>query len=161
LASGIVDPAWPVAGLDLCPIAQDQKFPEIVEDGAGGAVVAWSDERNNVDFRPDLYAQRVSSTGAIMLPPNRGPVIVTPGLQMSHQIAADGAGGAYVAWEDNRAGNLDLFAQHLDPVSGAQLWPAPGLPVCVQPGAQTAIALTSDAGQMLLAWHDSRGGSAP
>src|SRR5262245_27023948 len=48
LASGVVDPAWPAAGVDLCPVAGDQKYPSIVADGFGGAIVVWTDERGNV-----------------------------------------------------------------------------------------------------------------
>jgi len=35
LASGLVDPGWPVDGRAICTAAGDQSSPAIVSDGAG------------------------------------------------------------------------------------------------------------------------------
>ena len=45
-----------------------------------------------------------------------------------HTVVADGSGGAFVAWEDVRNGEADLFMQHVD-VDGhvASGWPVSGL----------------------------------
>src|SRR5439155_218107 len=43
LPSGEVDPAWPTDGRALSTAAGSQVNPAIVSDGAGGAIVVWSD----------------------------------------------------------------------------------------------------------------------
>ncbi len=159
LSAGAVDPTWPAAGVAVCSAPQNQKYPRIVADGSGGAVVVWTDERGNVDFAPDLYAQRITSTGATLWAADGVPVIVAPGVLGISDLAPDGSGGVYVGWSDNRPGSFDVFGQHLEGIVGAQLWPAAGLNVCSQPGDQYDVAVASDAGDMLIAWDDLRGGS--
>ena len=41
------------------------------------------------------------------------PAAPGEGAQSGPVIASDGAGGAYLAWQDYRTGNATLFAQHL------------------------------------------------
>src|SRR5436190_1171899 len=53
LASGAVDGAWPADGRALCTAANYQAAPTIVSDGAGGAIVTWSDARSGIY---DIYA---------------------------------------------------------------------------------------------------------
>jgi hypothetical protein len=57
------------------------------------------------------------------------PVAPVDGRQSDPVIAADWAGGAYVVWQDGRAG-ADVFGQHLTatgtPATG---WPPDGLPI--------------------------------
>ena len=57
-ASGSVP--WALAGVVVSAGANDQQFPTIASDGAGGAIVAWHDYRNG---NGDIYAQRVESHG--------------------------------------------------------------------------------------------------
>lgn len=71
LASGEVDGAWPVDGRALLndPAAMNnadggQFNPEIVSDGAGGAIVIWQDLRSAVT-ETDLFAQHILSTGVV------------------------------------------------------------------------------------------------
>ena len=67
LASGQVDPAWPADGRALCTAANNQYRPIIIADGAGGAIVAWVDNRNGGDAPDgvDIYAQRVQPNGQL------------------------------------------------------------------------------------------------
>jgi hypothetical protein len=72
----------------------------------------------------------------------------------------DGAGGAFVAWEDARASDWDIYVQHLrsdgtiDPA-----WPSSGKAACTAPGDQTGIRMIADGlGGVLLAWNDLRNG---
>src|SRR5262249_62306982 len=43
-------------------------------------------------------------------------------------VATDGAGGAFIAWQDGRvAGNKDIYVQHVTSAGAiAPRWPAPG-----------------------------------
>ena len=60
-AQGVVTSGWPASGVALCKASGDQSRPLPVSDGAGGALVAWSDYR----VYADVYAQRVSALGVV------------------------------------------------------------------------------------------------
>jgi hypothetical protein len=116
LASGVVDPAWPPNGRAVCSELHQQQYPSITSDGEEGAIVLWSDPRNN---NLDLYAQHVTSSGAIDPTwPNDGQAVTTAvGDQKPYSLTpvSDGNGGLLVAWQDERLGNnnRDIFAQRL------------------------------------------------
>jgi hypothetical protein len=63
LASGAVDPAWPVNGRALCTAPGAQGGVTIVSDGAGGALVAWTDGRVVNQFH--IFAQHVLASGVV------------------------------------------------------------------------------------------------
>jgi hypothetical protein len=64
LATGDVDPGWPVNGSALSTAPNSQQQTVAMADGAGGAIVAWSDARWNIAY-PDIYAQRVQANGQL------------------------------------------------------------------------------------------------
>jgi len=162
LASGAVDPAWPADGRALCTANGDQHDPAIVADGASGAIVVWSDARGA--WGVDLYAQHVLASGLVdpAWPANGLALCSAPGGQGLPSVASDGAGGAIVAWQDERAGQSDVYAQHVLAAGAVDpAWPADGLRVCGAPGGQEQVRIVPDgAGGALLAWRDARGGPA-
>lgn len=113
LASGAVDAAWPVDGRALCTAANEQFQHAIVTDAAGGAIVTWTDYRNAINY--DIYAHHVLASGALdaTWPVDGRPLGSPAGFQEVPAIAADGAGGAIIAWQDSRSGNADIYAQHV------------------------------------------------
>src|SRR5262249_6044043 len=62
-ATGAVAPGWPAAGVLVCGAAGLQDYPVLTTDGAGGAIVAWEDIRDGIQY--DIYASRVRSDGTI------------------------------------------------------------------------------------------------
>jgi hypothetical protein len=55
--SGVMQ--WAPNGLVICDAAGKQKVPNLAQSGLGGAIIAWTDERNDPSsFYADLYAQR-------------------------------------------------------------------------------------------------------
>ena len=127
LASGAVDPAWPSGGRALCAAPENQHSPDLVADGAGGAIVAWADSRAGAEH--DLYAQHVLGSGAIdpAWPVDGRAVSTAPGDQQHPVIVSSPAGvgsgtAPIVAWDDTRSGNFDIYAQLAIPVV------APGAP---------------------------------
>src|SRR5262249_61536533 len=113
LASGAVDPAWPANGRALCSAAGHQVNPEIVADGAGGAIVAWQDTRSDPS---DIYAQHVRASGTVdpAWPADGRALCSAANAQANPAIVADGAGGAIVTWEDARRGIArGIYAQHV------------------------------------------------
>ncbi|HEU4940716.1 MAG TPA: FlgD immunoglobulin-like domain containing protein [Candidatus Eisenbacteria bacterium] len=110
LATGVADPAWPVNGRVLAPSRSSQTSAAIVSDRAGGAVVAWQD-----DF-DDIVAQHVLASGALdPAYPESGRVVVDlPSQQSSPALVATGGGGAIAAWSDSRNGvDADVFAMQV------------------------------------------------
>ena len=162
LASGAVDPAWPANGVPLCDSPGDGVNPVIVSDGAGGAIVAWQDHLNTVDF--DLYAQHLLASGVVDPAWPANGSVLTGGLkdQRNPAIVSDGAGGAIVTWEDYRNDatfnvNPDICAQRIL-ASGVVAWtPYYGNVVCNNGSDQVAPAIVSDgAGGAIIVWKDYR-----
>lgn len=114
LASGIVDPGWPVDGRAVCSAAGNQNAPSVTSDGSGGMLLAWQDSRTGT---PDIYAHHVLSSGAIdpVWPADGRAVCTATGAQGGVLILADGSGGAIIAWDDQRSGGLnnDIYAQRV------------------------------------------------
>jgi len=154
--------AWPNNGRALCTATGDQSNPAIVGDGGGGAIVVWEDRRGTT---PDIYAQRVTAGGALAPGwPANGSALTTAALdQLAPVIAADGHGGAFVAWEDYRAGgaNTSIYVQHVTATGTiATGWPANGLGLCIQAGTQGHPTIVADGnGGAIVAWEDFRSGT--
>jgi len=160
LASGQLDPAWPTDGLALGADANYNEGLAIVEDGHGGAIVAWADFRTGATA--DIYAQHILASGSVdpAWPVNGRALCVAAGSQLKPTISSDGAGGAIVAWQDPRSGNLDIYAQHvLAEGSVDPAWPVDGSAVCDVFGSQQLPKSVGDgAGGAIVCWQDFRGG---
>jgi hypothetical protein len=153
-ASG--DVQWGATGVALCTAAGDQSWPTITSDGAAGAIVTWYDSRGaNID----IYAQRVSASGATPWTANGVPLCTAAGDQLNPAITPDGAGGAVVTWYDNRSGNNDIYVQRVN-ASGAAQWTANGVAVCTAAGTQWLSAITADGKSgAIVTWGDYRSGN--
>jgi hypothetical protein len=168
LASGDLDPQWPVDGRPLLgdSTALDdadggQQFPVIVPDGAGGAIVAWQGGRS-LESGLDIFAQHVLASGVVdpAWPANGRALCTVRGQQDIPTIVSDGAGGAIVTWMDGRSGvtDVDIFAQHVL-ASGAvdPNWPANGVALSTAPAPQAFPNITTDgSGGAIVTWYDFR-----
>ncbi len=162
LGTGAVDPAWPTNGLLVCSAANSRNYAAIVSDGAGGAILAWQDNRDSLSGAFDLFAHHVLASGAVdpAWPANGLLVCSTVGFKYFYNtLVADGSGGALLAWGDYRSGtSWDMYASHVlatGTVDAAV--PANGTPVCTLAGDQIYPALSTDgASGAYLAWTDYR-----
>ena len=103
---------WTTDGVAVCTATRNQAYPTITSDGVGGAIVTWYEYRSR-DY--DIYAQRVNALGAVRWMPNGVVLCAATGAQQEPRIASDGAGGAIVAWHDQRGGsNGDIYALKVD-----------------------------------------------
>src|SRR6185503_20687656 len=100
-ASGVVQ--WQSDGVPICVAGGSQQYPMIVADAAEGAIITWVDARNG-DANRDIYAQRIASDGARLWATNGVALCSAANDQTTATIASDGAGGASVAWDDQRNG---------------------------------------------------------
>ena len=71
-------------------------------------------------------------------------------------MTTDDAGGAYVAWTDDRGADYNIYAQHLDG-TGDRQWASVGLLVCDATGTQYSARVVPDAaGGVFCCWMDRR-----
>lgn len=145
---------WPEGGRVLCAARGTQTQPAIANAAGGGLWLAWKDYRD--PQRSAVYLARLDAAGV--------PVAGYPadGLRVSGEampasdpsLVADGAGGAWLIWQQGRAGGRTLLLHHYD--AGGALtpgWPAEGR-VLVE-GMQNAVhplATGDPAGGFMLGW---------
>jgi hypothetical protein len=155
---------WTANGVAVCTAGHILDDAEMVSDGAGGAIVTWSDDRNSFTTGDDVYAQRLNASGVAQWTLNGVDVCTAPGEQKSPELVSSGVGGAIVAWNDKRSGNYDIYAQRLN-ASGVAQWIANGAALCTVPGDQSFRPqyrdIASDgAGGAYVTWEDTRSGVA-
>jgi hypothetical protein len=111
--TGVPAAGWPANGIDVSPAIGAQTNPQLLADGSGGCFMSWDDARNPATGS-DIFAQRVTSTGAIAPGWTAGGTIVcsVAGDQNESILTSDGAGGALVAWRDRRSDG-DVYAQRI------------------------------------------------
>lgn len=147
--------AWTANGVALCTATDSQLMPQIVTDGAGGAIVTWQDLRSGTNF--DVYARRINSVGTPQWLANGVVICTATGNQSGPTPVVDGVGGAIICWGDFRSGTSDIFAQRVNGAGTVQ-WAANGVSVCNAAGNQAAPGIVSDsAGGAVIAWDDARG----
>jgi hypothetical protein len=152
-------PLWTNGGQLVCNATNSQYRPSICVDGAGGAIIAWFDMRVATGYPWDLniYAQRIDAAGTALWTINGAPVCQAPDAQRDATLCADGQGGAFIAWEDNRTGtgNEDVYIQWLD---------GDGTPGLIPDGQAMSLAANNQArpvplagpGSVLAVWPDDR-----
>ncbi len=147
---------WTLDGVGICTANKHQIDPSIVSDGAGGAIIVWSDSRAGGPLV--AYAQRVDANGVPQWTRDGVAVCKAFGGQLNVAAVADGAGGAIVVWQDGRhAGGFDIYAQRIDG-SGASQWATDGVALCTNAATQLQPAVAADGtGGAIVAWQDARG----
>ncbi len=155
--NAIGTPLWTMDGVAICTAAGSQYSPKIVSDGSGGAIITWHDYRG-ADI--DIYAQRVDSVGSTLWLADGEAICTAANSQSSPQLAADGSGGAIIAWEDYRSGgSWDIYAQRVS-AYGDTLWLLDGEAICTAAGTQDDCYLASDGiGGTIIAWRQYQAGS--
>lgn len=163
-AEGAVATGWPLNGVPVCVHPESQQLESVVPDGLDGAFVTWYDLRNASAMSHDLYIQRISSSGTVASgwAPNGVPVITAPGTQISSRTLADGAGGAYVTWNDEEVAPRSVYATRLSPVGGvAKGWPERGLKLSGDGWeALNAHPFMADPDGLVVLWFDFRADSS-
>src|SRR5690349_7539481 len=150
---------WASDGVPLCALANDQIEPALASDGLGGAIIAWADSRCATSY--DVYAQRVDSTGTPKWTTNGIAIANLANAQLQPRILADGSGGAFLTWTDERigAGFGRICVQHINSAGAAQ-WTANGVITNNSGSGQNYPRIVSDgAGGLVVAWEDYRNGN--
>jgi len=146
---------WPPEGKLVCNNSGHQFGAMLVEDSKGGALLCWVDARSGDDF--DLYGQRIGGNGNLLWPDST-IICNALGSQFFPHCIADGNSGMFIAWQDHRANDNDIYIQHIDSL-GNGCWQPNGLPVCVLNRSQERPKLTTLGNNyFLVLWSDARNG---
>ena len=149
---------WGKNAVPVAKVKADQAGPQLVSDGAGGAIICWEDQRT--PDLPKIFAQRISSSGKKIWNEGSLSIAKIDSRQTRPQIIADGNGGAIMIWEDERdpLSLKDIYGQKVSG-QGELLWGKNGIAICGDNGDQTETAIISDnSGGAYIAWTDYRRG---
>jgi len=151
---------WTTNGRAVCTQPLPAVEAQCVSDGAGGAIITWSDQRLG-PLDDQVFCQRMDSNGDAQWTTNGVAVCGANGARWNPRLVSDGSGGAIVGWEENRVGVADfkVYAQRLGP-DGHREWTANGVRLCGTTPSQTNANLVTDtAGGAIVAFQDFRSGN--
>lgn len=149
---------WATGGVSISGASDHQEYPQIISDGAGGAIIAWEDWRNLLNS--DIYAQRVDGSGNVQWPIDGVSICTASDDQSTLQLVSDGLLGAILTWQDWRNGNADIYAQKVNGSGTVQWTPASGVSICTESNHQLYPQLISNgSGDVIITWEDWRNGN--
>lgn len=152
--AGIVQ--WVANGVVISNAANKQSEIHMVEDGLGGAIITWTDERSG---NKDIYAQRISTLGVVQWATNGVAICTSVNDQQTPKLTFDGNNGAIITWSDKRTGTEDIYAQRITAASVLK-WTANGKLVSNAINTQKRPAIASDSfGGAIITWEDRRTGT--
>ena len=144
------NPLW-LAPVFVSAIRSTQASPVVYFNGS--AFVVWSDNRNRND---DLFAQKIDATGLAQWGLTGATVCKASNDQTNPKLLGDGSDGILVAWEDQRSGKMDIYAQALN-AAGQARWQNDGVGIVVTSQEQTQPQIVPDgSGGMICVWSDER-----
>ncbi|MCG3116242.1 MAG: IPT/TIG domain-containing protein [Candidatus Manganitrophus sp. SA1] len=151
---GIVQ--WAVDGIAVAAGVHSEFSPQIVSDSAGGAIIAWQDDRNGYW---EIYVQRVSGEGTARWADGGVAVSIIAANKAFFRLISDGVEGTVIVWQEGRKGDWDLYAQRING-NGAVRWSADGVAVSIAANTQGASQLIADGtGGAIITWQDDRDGT--
>ena len=150
---------WVANGVGLCLDVSEQYAGAPVTDGAGGAIVPWTDFRFAT---ASLYAQKISAAGTLGWAANGLP-ICTVGDISDPVASPDGTGGAFFVWDDTRTGSIGADSDAVRFTSGGIVgsgWNPGGTLIGNAATNQLVPAVTTDgSGSLIASWFDGRNGN--
>jgi hypothetical protein len=158
--SGTGELAWNESGVLVCTECTGGFYDNMVlnqcTDMDGGSWIAWTDLRSG---SWDIYLSHVDSQGDIdpAFGANGLPVVTESSNQLIFDMHADGDGGVYIVWEDQRdPANLDIYLEHVL-ANGTFVSSENGLSVVSASGAQSNPSVVStNASGCFVSWRDNR-----
>ncbi len=146
---GIVQ--WTANGTLICNAANSQTGARIEPDGANGALIAWVDKRNGLDY--DVYAQRISATGNVQWVNNGALICNAVNNQSAIDIKYIGS-GLMVAWKDSRTSFDAIYVQKIS-LTGAVQMATNGALLSNSIKALNPNVVSDAFGGVIVAWQDS------
>ena len=108
---------WTDNGRQIVSLENKQEQVRLTPDGLGGVYIGWEDERESPTPEIEIYLQHIDASDN-ELAENGISVCSAEYLQRAPLLKADGSGGVYLLWEDQRTGSSAIFMQHLNNSQG-------------------------------------------
>lgn len=146
---------WGENGIAITNLPGRQEDPVAIEDGNGGAFVAWVDYR--FDEQGDIFMQHIDSQGNTLMDSLGIALCQVSGRQISINMCTDSSGGVFVTWQDGRNGlDEDIYGTHVDNDNFVQ-HEGSGTAIIEALGTQgpKSIEYAGD-GDALVVWSDAR-----
>ncbi len=148
---------YPADGSLVCYATTPESYPYMLSDGSGGAFICWRTSGNTELI--DIYAQKLNAEGIIQWGVYGAAVCTASEYQGDPAIAHGASGKYWVAWEDHRSGDTEIYMQSLSP-SGVSLWAANGQSIGGYSDHAFSPSMVSDgAGGAFVSYRAERWGS--
>lgn len=151
---------WDENGVVVSTASSDQLNPVIVNDGAGGAIIAWEDYNSGVN--PNIYAVRISSAGNTYsgwLVNGRVLKFTSTDGQFRPDIVSNGSDGAIIVWQEISS-QYSIYAHGIDG-NGNDMWsPASVIVSSGTLSKEYPKVIKSDSSNVIVTWQDQRNGDS-
>ncbi|HEY1041091.1 MAG TPA: hypothetical protein VGF30_16885, partial [Bacteroidia bacterium] len=147
---------WAVNGVVVCNATGNQGSVDIAPNGNNGAIIIWEDLRNS---QYDIFASEIDFQGIEQWNTNGESICTNPGNQRYPKLIFDISGNYFCTWQDDAAGDNDIYAQKVD-MSGNLVWNSSGIAVVAEVDFQVSPSIVPDnLGGVIISWQDYRNGS--
>ena len=149
---------WGENGIALCTAPGIQKHASVVNDGDGGFIAVWRDER---DVYSELYMQRIRADGTAAWEKDGIPLCTAGGHQDKPFIVRTEANRFFVAWLDYREdfgeeSSDAIYGQQLD-LDGNLLWKENGIPISIREGKHyPPFVVSAGDGHWVVVWSNTQ-----
>lgn len=141
----------------------DQKSPDVSAiytnpDTRYGVV--WQDKRNaGTNF--DIYFQAFDWWGAKQFGTTGTLICNASGIQQNPRMISNNTSYFWMAWEDQRSGNNDIYIQQVSGIAATVNWNGNGVAVSTVCGGQTNVemAVLNMGNEVVVTWTDDRNGN--
>ena len=159
----VAEASWQPCGRLVASTPWDKVPSGLISDGKGGMIVVWTAQTGDTLQQTEVRAQRLDPSGVPLWTsdPAGSPLCVAGGTQSFPHVIADGAGGAFLSWSDQRSWG-QIYALRIggdgNDVGG---WPEEGLRIAPTGGTQFEDDIASDgSGGVYIVWSDGRNSSS-
>jgi hypothetical protein len=146
-------PLWAMGGTRVCAVRSSEYGPLLISDGAGGAIVSWSDFREGF---VGVFCQRIDAKGNLLWKKDAIGIGAHLGSeQICRGVVPDNSGNAIFVWYDvHRTGYDKIFAQKVGS-NGRILWGPLG--ICGPFAEWDELQIARDGnGGVIVTWKDQR-----
>ncbi len=151
---------WPSQGVYLDTVTHDHPHEQLATDGESGTLVVWTRWRDGWG-NIDLFAQRVSASGAVMWTTGGVPICTAFREKYAPLIVADDSGGAIIAWNDGRdspdcCSSSHVYLQRVDR-HGSPVWALDGIRLVDSSDGDRLVGLVANGvGGAIVLWSERR-----
>ena len=148
---------WAAGGVVASAAVNDQFWPSVGPDNAGGVSVTWEDYSQDVNNSiSDIYMQKFNSAGTAAFAANGIVVCNAANEQYTPRIVSDGSGGSIISYPDFRTGTgIDIYTQRMNS-SGVAQWTANGVVTANAANYQAGQNMVVSNSGVIIGFYDDR-----